>query len=200
MQGLSTHNPLVLILGLVAAAGITGAVYLLHVARGKETPEIRKEFSAMFFAIGLFALGGFVQLVWSDWAGFPAGHYTELFGTATGLFSFMMIMAGFYLYTGLDLRALSWPSAFMGLYLLQGARAVLDFQLTRTPMLTFILWLTAGLASIGILPYAYADEKNRRYLAYLGAVVVALMALAAFFTGVNAYYGHIAEVIRQQQP
>lgn len=199
MQGLSTHNPLVLILGLVTAAGVAGVVYLLYVALGRETPEIRKQFGALFFVDGLFALGGFIQLVWSDWAGFPAGHYTELFGTATGLFAFMLIMAGFYLYTGMDLRALSWPAVFIGLYLLQGARAVLDFQLTRNPMLTFLLWLAAGLASIGILPYSYAKDNTKRYLAYAGIVVLAVMALAAFLTGVNAYYGHIAEVIHQQQ-
>jgi hypothetical protein len=81
-QAVSSHNPLVLILG----------------------------FGALFFALGLFSLGGFVQLIWSDWAGFPAGHYSELFGTSTGLFSLMLIMAGFYLYTGLDLRMLAWPA------------------------------------------------------------------------------------------
>lgn len=199
MTALSSHNPLILILGLVTAAGIAGAVYLVYVAQGKETPELRRQFGALFFAIGLFSLGGFVQLVWSDWAGFPAGHYTELFGVTTGLFSFMLIMAGFYLFTGLDLRALAWPSAVIGLYLLQGARAVLDFQLTRNPPVTFVLWLTAGLASIGMLPFTYAKDEMRRNLAYLGAVVLLVMALAAFITGVNGFYGHIAEVIRQQQ-
>lgn len=199
MTALSSHNPLILILGLVTAAGVAGAVYLVYVAQGKETPELRRQFGALFFAIGLFSLGGFVQLVWSDWAGFPAGHYTELFGVTTGLFSFMLIMAGFYLFTGLDLRALAWPSALIGLFLLQGARAVLDFQLTRNPPVTFVLWLTAGLASIGMLPFTYARDDMRRNLAYLGAIVLLVMALAAFITGVNGFYGHIAEVIREQQ-
>ncbi len=146
-QALSSHNPLVLIPGVVTAAGVAGAVYLYFVATGREIPELRKSFGALFFALGLFSLGGFVQLIWSDWAGFPAGHDSELFGTSTGLFSLMLIMAGFFLYTGLDLRVLAWPAALMGLLLLQGARAVLDFQLTRNPL---------------------------------------------------AFYGHIAEVVRQQ--
>lgn len=58
-------------------------------------------------------------------------QYTELFGVGTGLFAFMMLLAGFYLYQGLELRALAWPSLFLGLFLLQGARAALDFGLTR---------------------------------------------------------------------
>ncbi|GIV70774.1 DUF981 domain-containing protein [Caldilinea sp.] len=198
MTGLSSHNPLILILGLVAAAGVTGAVYLLYVARGKETPEIRKQFGALFFIIGLFSLGGFVQLIWSDWAGFPAGHYTELFGVTTGLFTFMLLSAGFFLYTGLGLHALAWPSVLLGLYLIQGARAVLEFNLTRNPPMTFVLWLAAGLASIGILPYVYASESNRQKLAYAGAVVLAVMALAAFITGFFGFYGHIESVIRGQ--
>jgi len=198
MTGLSSHNPLILILGLVAAAGVTGAVYLLYVARGKETPEIRKQFGALFFIIGLFSLGGFVQLIWSDWAGFPAGHYTELFGMTTGLFAFMLLSAGFFLYTGLGLHALAWPSVLLGLYLIQGARAVLEFNLTRNPPMTFVLWLAAGLASIGILPYVYASESNRQKLAYAGAVVLAVMALAAFITGFFGFYGHIESVIRGQ--
>lgn len=197
-QPISSHNPLVLILGLVTAAGVAGAVYLYHVATGKETPELRRSFGALFFALGLFSLGGFVQLIWSDWAGFPAGHYSELFGTSTGLFSLTLIMAGFYLYTGLDLRMLAWPAAVLGLFLLQGARAVLDFRLTRNPTVTFILWLSAGVASVGMLPYAYSQGSGRRGLAYLGAAVLAVMALAALVTGVNAFYGHIAEVVREQ--
>lgn len=139
-----------------------------------------------------------MQLIWSDWAGFPAGHYTELFGVTTGLFAFMLLSAGFFLYTGLGLHALAWPSVLLGLYLIQGARAVLEFNLTRNPPMTFVLWLAAGLASIGILPYVYASESNRQKLAYAGAVVLAVMALAAFITGFFGFYGHIESVIRGQ--
>lgn len=195
---MSSHNPLVFILALVTAAGIAGAAYLYYVASEKETAELRKSFGALFFALGLFSLGGFVQLIWSDWAGFPVGHYSELFGTSTGLFSLMVLLAGFYLYTGLDLRMMAWPAVFLGLFLLQGARAVLNFQLTRNPPVTFVLWLSAALASVGMLPFSYSRGAARRTLAYLGALVLVVMALAALATGVQAFYGHIAEVVRQQ--
>lgn len=196
MSGLSSHNPLITILALVTAAGAAGAVYLIYVARGKDTAELRKQFGAIFFAIGLFSLGGFVQLIWSDWAGFPAGHYTELFGTTVGLFAFMLIMAGFFLYQGFDLRALAWPSALIALFILQGARAVLTFDLTREPTVTFVLWLAAGLASLGMLPFAYSGRDRRKQLAYLGAAVLVVMALAAAVTGVQGFFGHIAEVVQ----
>lgn len=193
---METYNPLVLVLALVAVAGASGVVYLLKVARGSDSPELRREFGLLFLAVGVFALGGFVQLLWTDWAGFPAGHFTELFGVTTGLFAFVMIMAGLNFLMGLSLRAIAWAAALVGLFLLQGSRAVLDFSLTRSPFLTFLLWLSAGLASIGMLPYAYL-EKQRQQLAYLGAAVLAIMTLAAFLTGINAFYDHIARVVGQ---
>ncbi|GIU93148.1 MAG: hypothetical protein KatS3mg011_2054 [Acidimicrobiia bacterium] len=198
MQTLSSHNPLILILALVTAAGAAGAAYLgVYVARGKDGPEVRKQFGALFFLIGLFALGGFAQLVLTDWAGFPAGHYSELFGVSTGLFSFLLIVAGFLLYNDMSLAPLSWASALIGLYLLQGARAVLAFDLTRNPPLTFLMWLAAGLAALGMLPYAYVGEETRRRLAWAGVVVLGLMTVAAAVTGIAGFYGHIEEIVAQ---
>jgi putative membrane protein len=192
---METYNPLVLVLALVAVAGASGVVYLLKVARGSDGPVLRREFGLLFLAVGIFSLGGFIQLLWTDWAGFPAGHFTELFGVTSGLFAFLMIMAGLNFIIGLELRALAWASALIGLFLLQGARAVLDFEMTRSPFMTFILWLSAGLASIGMLPYAYLD-KQRQTLAYLGAAALGIMALAALVTGLAAFYDHIAQVVR----
>jgi putative membrane protein len=192
---METYNPLVMVLALVAVAGASGVIYLLKVARGKDSPELRREFGLIFLAVGVFTLGGFAQLIWTDWAaGRPVDHFTELFGVTSGLFAFVMIMAGLNFLLGFELRALAWPVLLVGLFLLQGARAVLDFELTRSPQMTFLLWFSAGLASIGMLPYAYF-EKQRKNLAYLGAVALALMTLAAFITGINAFYGHIERLV-----
>lgn len=190
----ATYNPLVPMLALVAAAGASGVAYLLQVARGKDSPELRREFGLLFLAVGVFTLGGFVQLLWTDWAGFPADHFTGLFGITSGLFAFMMVMAGLNFLLGFDLRALAWPAALIGLFLLQGGRAILDFELTRSPLIASLLWFSAGLASIGLLLYAYV-QAQRRPLAYLGAAVLALMSLVALWTGVSAFYGHIAAFV-----
>jgi putative membrane protein len=190
----ATYNPLVPILALVAAAGASGVAYLLKVARGKDSPELRREFGLLFLAVGVFTLGGFVQLLWTDWAGFPADHFTGLFGITSGLFAFLMIMAGLNFLLGLELRALAWPAVLIGLFLLQGGRAILDFDLTRNPFIASLLWFSAGLASLGLLLYAYVPAQ-RKLFAYLGAAVLALMSLVALWTGVNAFYGHIAEFV-----
>ncbi len=194
---MGSYNPLVFVLGLVTAAGGAGAAYLVSLARGGDEKALGRLYGPLFFALGLFALGGVAQLYWTTWAGRPVPQYTELFGVATGLFAFMMIMAGFHLYQGLELKAMAWPSFLLGLYLLQGARAVLDFRLTRNPELTALMWAAAGLASLGILPFAYSSRELRRTWAYLGALVLALMTVGAFLTGFMAYYGHIAEAVRR---
>ena len=159
---MGSYNPLVFVLGLVTAAGVSGVAYLLAVARGGDEKALGRLYGPLFFTLGVFSLGAVAQLYWTNWAGRPVPHYTELFGVATGLFAFMMVLAGFYLYQGLELKALAWPSAFLGLYLLQGARAVLDFGLTRNPPLTALMWGAAGLASLGILFYAYSRPEARR--------------------------------------
>lgn len=197
---LSSHNPLIVILGLVTAAGLAGVAYLgLYVARGRDTLEVRRQFGAVFGIIGLSAVGGFAQLILTDWAGFPAGHYSELFGVSTGLFAFLLTTAGVLLLAGWDLKPLAWPSLAMGAFLIQGARAVLAFDLTRNPPMTFVLWLAAGLAAIGMLPFAYASEEQRRRLAWLGVIVLGAMTIAAATTGVVGFYGHIEDIIAQAQ-
>ena len=196
MPELTSHNPLITILALVTAGGIAGAAYLVYVARGNDTPDVRKEFGAIFFVIGLFSLGGFVQLIWSDWAGFPANHYSELYGTTTGLYAFMLIVAGFFLYQNMNLRAVAWPAALFSLYILQGARAVLVFELTKSPPVTFVLWLAAGLAALGILPFTYSEGSTRKKLAYAGAAVLIVMSLAALSTGVGGFFSHIASAVQ----
>ncbi len=171
--------------------------YLLSLARGEDEKALGRLYGSLFLVIGLFSLGGVAQLYWTNWAGRPVPQYAELFGVALGLFAFMMIMAGWYLYQGLELKALSWPAVLLGLYLLQGTRAILDFGLTRNPGLTALMWAAAGVASIGILPFSYSRPETRRTWAYLGALVLALMTLGAFLTGILAYYGHIAEAVRR---
>lgn len=193
---LSSHNPLILILGLVTAAGLTGVAYLgLHVARGGDTVEARRQFGVVFGIIGISAVGGFAQLLLTDWAGFPAGHYSELFGVSAGLFAFVMTTVGVLFVCGWSLRPLAWASLAIGAFLLQGARAVLAFDLTRNPTMTFILWLSAGLAAIGMVPYAYAGERQRRQLAWAGAVVLGAMTVAAAVTGIAGFYNHIEDIV-----
>lgn len=55
---MGSYNPLVFVLGLVTAAGVTGVAYMLALARGGESRVLGREYGPIFVALGLFALGG----------------------------------------------------------------------------------------------------------------------------------------------
>lgn len=119
-----------------------------------------------------------------------------MFGVAETLFAAVMLSAAFVLYQGLDPKPFAWLTTVAGLVLFQGARATLVFDLTRAPLVTAGIWISAGLAGVLLLPASYleADSQWREYLLYL---IVALLALLAVLSGVMAiesHYGHIAEV------
>ena len=55
---MGSYNPLVFVLGLVTAAGVTGVAYLLALARGGESRVLGREYGPIFVALGLFARRG----------------------------------------------------------------------------------------------------------------------------------------------
>lgn len=195
-SAISPYNPLVVALILVSAGSIISAIYLFRDARGTHQPDDHRSFAWLFGLIGMFALLISGQLFWANWAGFPAQQYTELFGVAITLYAMVMLSAAAVLYTDLEPKAFTWLTAISGIVLLQGARAALDFSLTRSPTMTAGIWTTLGLAGILLLPTAYTTEDSQRrpYLLY---VVTGLLVIAAILTGVmaiEAHYGHIAEI------
>lgn len=194
---ISPYNPLVVALILVSVGSIISAIYLLREARGEHADDDPRSFSWLFGLIGGFSLLVSGEIFWANWAGFPAAQYTELFGVAITLYAMVMLSAAFVLYTELDPRPFTWLTAVSGLVLFQGARAVLDFGLTRAPTITAGIWVSTGLAGVLLLPTAYSTEgsTSRTYLLY---AVVAFLVLAAVLTGfmaIEAHYGHIAEVV-----
>lgn len=194
---ISPYNPLVVALILVSVGSIISAIYLFREARGEHPGDDPRSFSWLFGLIGGFSLLISGEIFWANWAGFPAAQYTELFGVAITLYSMVMLSAAFVLYTDLDPRPFTWLTAVAGLVLFQGARAVLSFELTRSPPVTAGIWTSTGLAGVLLLPTAYTAEGSdgRTYLLY---AVVALLVVAAVLTGfmaIEAHYGHIAEVV-----
>jgi putative membrane protein len=194
---ISPYNPLVVALILVTVGAAISAIYLFRESRGSHDPDDPQSFAWLFGLIGGFSLLVSGEIFWADWAGFPAAQYTELFGVAITLYAMVMLSAAFVLYTELDPRPFTWLTAVASLVLFQGARAVMDFGLTREPIVTAGIWGSCGIAGLLLLPAAYASEESaaRTYLLY---VVVGFLVVAAVLTGfmaIEAHYGHIAEVV-----
>lgn len=58
---MGSYNPLVFVLGLVTAAGVSGVAYLLAVARGGDEKALGRLYGPLFFTLGVFALGAVAQ-------------------------------------------------------------------------------------------------------------------------------------------
>lgn len=192
---LSPYDPLTVSLLLLAAGAIIAAIYLYREAGDHQADVDRRTFAWLFGLIGFFSLLISGELMWANWAGFPAAQYTELFGVAQSLYAVVMLAAGFVLYWDLDPRPFTWLTAISGLLLLQGGRAIAAFGLTKAPLLSTGIWLTSGAAAILLLPAAYvsAGADARTYLLYLVAILLVVAAVLSGATGLEAHYGHIAE-------
>lgn len=195
LSSISPYNPLTLALVFLAAGAVICAIYLLREARGTHDRDQRESFAWLLGLLGFFALLVSGELFWANWAGFPAGPFTELFGVANTLYAAVLLTGAFVLFKGIDPRPFTWLTAVSGLVLLQGARAIWTFQMTRDPRLAAGIWAGAGLASLLLLPAAYVNERSsaRRVLLYAIVGLLILVALLAGITGLEAHYGHIAE-------
>lgn len=191
----SAYNPLVVALVLLAAGGAVSATYLYRVAQGT-LDDSTESFAWLFGLLGFFALLVSGEIFWADWAGFPAQQYTELFGVAQTLWAATLLSAAFVVFRDLDPRPFAWLTAVSGVVLFQGARAILEFGLTRTPSISAAIWAAAGLAGVLLLPAAYVgrDSGARRYLLLTAAALLALVGVLSLGMAFEAHYGHIAEV------
>lgn len=196
-SALSPYDPLTVSLMLLAAGAVIAAIYLYREANGRHESYDRGSFAWLFGLIGFFSLLLSGELMWANWAGFPATQYTELFGVAQTLFAVVMLAAGFVIYRDLDPRPFTWLTAISGLLLLQGGRAIAAFGLTKAPTLSTGIWVASGLAAILLLPAAYLSEDTdaRMYLIYLIVLLLVVAALLSGATGLEAHYGHIQEAV-----
>ena len=197
-SAISPYNPLVVALMLVAAGATLTALFLLREARGTHTPTDRKSFAWLFGLLGGIALLVSGEIFWANWAGFPASQYTELFGVAQTLYAVVMLAAAFSLYHEIDERPFAWVTAVSGLVLFQGAHAILSFKLTLSPSISAVIWVSAGLLAVVILPASYTPRGSvaRRYLLYLAVLFAVVLAATSLGMGIEAHYSHIAEAMQ----
>jgi len=178
------------------------AVYLIYFyglvqKNPKKKEGINKGFALAIGVIGAITLLTTFQHILTEWAGFPAPHYTELFSVTLAVFSILMLMGSFALYTGVDLRFVSYFAAIGGLVMFQAVRAVLSFDLTREPEVTAALYTFAGLAGLSLLSVTHIPETHRahRWARWIAAAFIVAMSLIALGLGLNAMYDHIASAV-----
>lgn len=200
MVSITTYNPLSLSLMLVGAGALIVAAYLIYEFKdfGKKKTR-KKSFAWPIGIIGGLTLIFTLQIYLSNWAGFPAHQYKEIFGTTLGIYSLLMIAGAFVLYNDLDLKPISYFSAIGGIWMFRAAQAVMEFDLTRAPLKTGAMYIFAGLSGLSILAFSHTSEGSdkRKWASIIGAIIIVIFALIVLYTGWEAFHGHIAEAVAE---
>jgi len=178
----------VMLLALAASSAMI-AYFLIGTVRGK------KDFADMAPAGFMLALFDFISGFYMSFFWPLPGPYNMLFGDPL-LFLGMILLAGsFMLYKGLDIKILSMPGVFLGIYLFAETYGMVAFNLEKGVdfLPAFGLYLLAAIAAVAS-PLVYLDTKSRngRMAYYFLAIMFILIAFIALFIGSAGIVAHLA--------
>lgn len=180
-------DPLAVMLIFAGFSALLFSFYIYLLLRGK------KDFSMLVvpaFVFGLFdAISGF----WMSFTWPLPGSYNILFGDPLLIVGLLLMSGSCMVYKKMDLRILSIFAVFLGIYIAIEAAAMSIFNLeTGINFLpAFGFYVLAALSSI-LSPIIYMNARGSgRYMYWLLFILLILTALAAFFIGFNAVYGHL---------
>lgn len=144
-----------------------------------------------------FALVGLIALITGFRMTFTwplPGSYNIAFGELSVLFGGLMLAATWPLARGLDLRPLALYGLFAGLVAIEIGAQFLRLGLSKTPVLTGMGFLLAGVAGLGAYPTLQYDRKKFRIL---GAIVLIASGSIWAYLGYTAYWDHIASFMKR---
>lgn len=181
-------DPLDTWLMLLAATLFAAAafVYFNFIRPLKEQQEqLNRGFGTYFFVVGVYALatGVWATITWP----FPGGYNIVLMDP-WAIFGVACLILGLSLLLRVDFAFTSIPFAFLGILPVVHSLAILNYRMTKTPEITFLMYFLTGLATL-LSPLLF--YKKNRTLAWLALVFLAIAGLIALYIGANATFGHI---------
>ncbi len=135
----------------------------------------------------LFVTGIAISLTW-PFGAISGGVYNVLFGGAAALGGLVLLSASVALFLGRGLQAVSYFAVVVGLYLIVDAVSILNYQLTREPTLSALLYLAPAAATFLSVPATHIDNK---WLRRLFAVFAFLFAVAWLVFASQVTLGHL---------
>jgi len=190
------HNTLGLDLFLVGAGAIVFAAYLLYghwliVKKPEMKDDVNRGFGAALLVVGLMSLILAIEMFFEP---FLPAWALELYGTGIGIYSILLLVGGFTIYTGSSLRAASYLAALGGLLMFQEANIINMFGLSQTPIATVALFALGGLVGLSTLLVTHlsSGQKAIGWPSVLTAVLAILFGLLSLYIGFNAIFGHVA--------
>ncbi len=149
--------------------------------------NVNRCLATFFISVGIYALatGLWAAMTWP-----LPGPYNLLFSDAWPIFGTVLLMIGWAMYIGADLRYLSVPIALFSIPVIVYGVDILVRGLTMEPLFAGGMYLLLGLAML-ISPGAMLPRGNvGRYVGVLVMVLLILSGILAFFIGINAAFAH----------
>lgn len=177
-----SQNPLALGLMIVAIGAITFAYYLY-----KNSKKEEQSFGIIFLVLGLIATGFGFNLYLTQ--PIPA-HYIEIYGVGYFVFALLTIVGGVTMIFGWDKTPAQFLGIVCGIILLNSARTIFFYHLSKSPIGTTALFSFAGLGSMAY--YIYNKGKLPKWV-IIGLFVAC--GLLALYSGLSAQFGHVGSML-----
>ncbi len=146
-----------------------------------------KAFAAGFGVVGLIAFlgGGHMALNWP-----LPGSYNIGFGESTLLFGAVFLGASYALAKGWDLLPISIYAFFAGVEALLVGLRIIDLGLTKSPLISGIGFILAGIGGIAAAPGLNLLKKSQTFR-YIAAGVLVIVSLFWAYTFYASLWGHL---------
>ena len=146
-----------------------------------------KAFAAGFGVVGLIAFlgGGHMALNWP-----LPGSYNIGFGESTLLFGAVFLGASYALAKGWDLLPISIYAFFAGVEAVLVGLRIIDLGLTKSPLISGIGFILAGIGGIAAAPGLNLLKKNQTFR-YIAAGVLVIVSLFWAYTFYASLWGHL---------
>ena len=177
---------------MLLSLGISAALisaYFYMAAQGKDM----KELVIPSFAFGLFDfISGFRMSQFWPLPG-PVSAYNMLFGDPIMILGLLLMAGSLMIYKQQNLRSISIPGVMLGIYLFIESAAMVNFKLESGDELlsAMALYILSGLSAVYSVVLFVKPENGKKYLYYIGFILLALTALVALFIGYAAIYQHL---------
>ena len=177
---------------MLLSLGISAALisaYFYMAAQGKDMREL----VIPSFAFGFFDFAsGFRMSQFWPFPG-PLSAYNMLFGDPLMILGLLLMAGSLMIYKQQNLRSISIPGVMLGIYLFIESAAMVNFKLETGDELVSALglYVMSGLSAVYSLVLFVKPENGKKYLYYIGFILLALTALIALFIGYAAIYQHL---------
>jgi len=116
------------------------------------------------------------------------GHYNVLFGGAATMGGLVLLATSLVLFLNGGLKVVSYLAFVVGLYIVVDAIAIVNYELTREPILSALAYLSSAVATFLSVPATHSDNK---WLRWLFAIFAFLFAIAWLYQAAHFTWGHL---------